>query len=147
MSLNPLGPLDQMFLWLERRHQPMQVGVLELFSPPPGAPADWLYDQVEHLRAATQAQPPFNLREELLFELSRLCLGDELADAYQLPRHKGWQQAVRLYQLANKASTLAHYRLPGFDRLSETLNFRLIRKALVDNLDANPEKRAFRHIA
>lgn len=96
---------------------------------------------------ALAGQPPFNLREELLFELSRLCLGDELADAYQLPRHKGWQQAVRLYQLANKASALAHYRLPGFDRLSETLNFRLIRKALVDNLDANPEKRAFRHIA
>lgn len=62
MSLKPLGPLDQMFLWLDRRHQPMHVGVLELLTPPPGAPPEWLADQVEKLRAATQAQPPFNLR-------------------------------------------------------------------------------------
>lgn len=96
---------------------------------------------------ALAGQPPFNLPAALLFELSRLCLGDELADAYQLPRHKRWEQAVQLYRLGNQASTLAHYRLPGFGRLSESLNFRLIRKALVDNLDANPDKRAFRHIA
>lgn len=96
---------------------------------------------------ALAGQPPFNLPESLLFELSRLCLGNELADAYQLPRHAGWQQAIRAYRLANKASTLAHYRLPGFDRISEALNFRLIRKALVDNLDSDPNKRAFRHIA
>lgn len=62
MSLKPLGPLDQMFLWLDRRHQPMQVGVLELLRPPEGAPPEWLSEQVERLRSATQAQPPFNLR-------------------------------------------------------------------------------------
>lgn len=112
------------------------------------------YDPNEESRAlalavitALAGQPPFNLPVELLFELARLCLGNELADAYQLPRHAGWRQAVRLYRLGNRVGTAAHYHLPGVDRLSETLNFRLIRKALVDNLDANPEKRAFRHIA
>lgn len=92
-------------------------------------------------------QPPFNLTEALLFELSRVCLGDELADAYELPRHKGWQQAVRAYQLANRAATLAHYRLPFVDRVSEHLNFRILHNALSKNLDADPAKRAFRHIA
>ena len=96
---------------------------------------------------ALAGKPPFNLPAPLLFELSRVCLGDELADVYDFPRHKGWQQAVRLYQAANRASTLAHYRVPYFDRLWQEVNFKLLRKALVDNLDANPDKRAFRHIA
>ncbi len=96
---------------------------------------------------ALAGKPPFNLPAPLLFELSRLCLGDELADAYQFPRHKGWQQAVKLYRAGNQLGTLAHYQVPLFDRLWETVNFRLLRKALQDNLDPNPDKRAFRHIA
>lgn len=97
--------------------------------------------------SALAGQPPFNLPEALLFELSRLCLGDELADIYQFPRHAGWQRAVQLYRLGNQLGTFAHYRVPGFDRLSQALNFRIVRKALLDNLDADPDKRAFRHIA
>lgn len=96
---------------------------------------------------ALAGQPPFNLPAALLFELSRLCLGDGLADAYALPRDKRWQQVVQLYRLGNKAGTFAHYHLPWFDRLSEAFNFRMVRKALVENLDPNPDKRAFRHIA
>ncbi|MFT4046385.1 MAG: wax ester/triacylglycerol synthase family O-acyltransferase [Solimonas sp.] len=62
MLLKPLGPIDQMFLWLERRTQPMHVGGLQLLSPPPGAGADWLAHQVEALRKAVRAGPPFNRR-------------------------------------------------------------------------------------
>ncbi|WP_084197586.1 WS/DGAT/MGAT family O-acyltransferase [Solimonas soli] len=58
--MKPLSPVDQMFLWLERRTQPMHVGGLELLTPPAGAGPDWLARQVEELRKAVRAQPPFN---------------------------------------------------------------------------------------
>jgi len=96
---------------------------------------------------ALAGQPPFNLPEALLYELSRLCLGDELADAYQLPRNGFWQRMLKVYQAGNRVGTLAHYHVPGLDRLSEKVNFRLLQKAISENLDPNPEKRAFRHIA
>jgi hypothetical protein len=96
---------------------------------------------------ALAGQPPFNLPEALLYELSRLCLGDELADVYELPRNRLWHRAVLAYKAANRVSALAHYHIPGVDRLSERLNFTLLRNALNKNLDKNPEKRAFRHIA
>lgn len=96
---------------------------------------------------ALAGQPPFNLPAELLYELSRLCLGDELAEAYALPRHRLWQQALKLYRTGNRISTLAHYHVPGVGRLSEKVNFHLLQKALHQNLDPNPDKRAFRHIA
>ena len=96
---------------------------------------------------ALAGQPPFNLPEALLYELSRLCLGEELADAYQLPRDGLWQQAVKLYRAGNQAGTFAHYHLPGFGRLSRQVNFRLLRRALTENLDRNPDNRVFRHIA
>ncbi|NPU90277.1 MAG: DUF2236 domain-containing protein [Gammaproteobacteria bacterium] len=96
---------------------------------------------------ALAGQPPFNLPAPLLYELSRLCLGDELADAYLLPRNRLWQRALQLYRAGNRIGALAHYHVPGMDRLSEKLNFRLLQKAIRENLDPDPEKRAFRHIA
>lgn len=96
---------------------------------------------------ALAGQPPFNLPEALLYELSRLCLGDELADVYELPRNKMWHRAVLAYKAANKVSQFAHYNVPGVDLISEKLNFRMLQKSLYDNLDSNPDKRAFRHIA
>jgi len=62
MQTTPLGAVDQMFLLLERRGQPMHVGGLELLTPPADAPADWLATQISRLRAATEPKPPFNLR-------------------------------------------------------------------------------------
>jgi len=96
---------------------------------------------------ALAGQPPFNLPEALLYELSRVCLGEQLADAYALPRNPLWEQVIRLYRAGNRLGTLAHYHLPLFDKLSERINFQLLHKALSENLDPNPEKRAFRHIA
>ncbi|WP_020650622.1 WS/DGAT/MGAT family O-acyltransferase [Solimonas variicoloris] len=62
MYLKPLSPVDQMFLWLERRTQPMHVGGLELLKLPPGQGPEWIATQVERLRQAVVAQPPFNQR-------------------------------------------------------------------------------------
>ncbi|HET8704769.1 MAG TPA: oxygenase MpaB family protein [Pseudomonadales bacterium] len=92
-------------------------------------------------------KPPFNLKVELLNELSRLCLGDALADAYQLPKHLAWRQAVKAYIGLNKALTFAHYKIPGMGLLSERLNFQAMQKALHENLEPEENKRAFRHIA
>jgi diacylglycerol O-acyltransferase len=59
-AMKMLSPSDQMFLWLERRNQPMHIGGLQLFTPPQGSPHDWLYQQAENARKAVKAQPPFN---------------------------------------------------------------------------------------
>ncbi|PNE01869.1 hypothetical protein A15D_02550 [Alcanivorax sp. MD8A] len=96
---------------------------------------------------ALAGQPPFRLQESLLYELSRICLGDELADVYELPRSAFWLRAVLAYKAANKVATLAHYRVPGVDRISERLNVRMLRAALHKNLPEDPQKRAFRHIS
>ena len=57
-----LSPIDSLFLMMERRHQPLQVGALSLFTPPPGAPRDFALQLAERLRESRQAMPPFNRR-------------------------------------------------------------------------------------
>lgn len=60
--MKAMSPMDQMFLWLEKRNQPMHVGGLQLLTPPPGAPADWSLQLGDRIRQATMAYPPFNQR-------------------------------------------------------------------------------------
>ncbi len=54
-----LSPLDQVFLWLEKRQQPMHVGGLQLFSFPEGAPDDYVAQLADQLRQQTSVTPPF----------------------------------------------------------------------------------------
>ncbi len=49
-----------MFLWVERRHQPMHVAALQLYTPPPGAGKDVVREFVESARRHGGARPPFN---------------------------------------------------------------------------------------
>ncbi|MCG8612378.1 MAG: wax ester/triacylglycerol synthase family O-acyltransferase, partial [Pseudomonadales bacterium] len=58
--MKPLSPADQLFLWLEKRQQPMHVGGLQLFSFPEGAGPKYIAELVESLRAYTQPQGPFS---------------------------------------------------------------------------------------
>lgn len=92
-------------------------------------------------------QPPLPLPVEALYELARLCLGDTVADIYQLPRDRRWLPLIRAYQARNRAATLAHYRLPGHAALSRTVNFQWMRSLLQQRLGTDSERRAFRHIA
>ncbi len=62
--MKPLGPTDAMFLWLEHRRQPMHVGGLQLYTPPPGAGPDFIQELVESFRKHTEACSPFNLRPQ-----------------------------------------------------------------------------------
>ncbi len=60
--MKALTPADQLFLWLEKRQQPMHVGGLQLFSFPEGAGPKYVTELAESLRAYSQPQPPFNQR-------------------------------------------------------------------------------------
>ncbi|MBK7170129.1 MAG: wax ester/triacylglycerol synthase family O-acyltransferase [Gammaproteobacteria bacterium] len=60
--MKKLGMMDDTFLRLESRRQPLHVGMLMLFEPPAGAPGDFATRLAEKLRQSTKAAPPFNWR-------------------------------------------------------------------------------------
>ncbi|GAA3584494.1 WS/DGAT/MGAT family O-acyltransferase [Marinobacter xestospongiae] len=60
--MKPLSPADQLFLWLEKRQQPMHVGGLQLFSFPDDAPDDYVAQLADQLRQQTTVTAPFNQR-------------------------------------------------------------------------------------
>jgi len=57
-----LNPIDQMFLRLERRNQPMHVGALQLFTLPADADQDSVRNIVNEMRDFTDVQSPFDQR-------------------------------------------------------------------------------------
>lgn len=57
-----LSPVDQLFLWLERRQQPMHVAGLQLFSYPEDAKPGYVRELAESMRQYTDPSPPFNKR-------------------------------------------------------------------------------------
>tara|TARA_R100001129_G_scaffold50569_2_gene34964 strand:- start:38 stop:1405 length:1368 start_codon:yes stop_codon:yes gene_type:complete len=57
-----LSPIDQVFLWLEKRQQPMHVGGLQLFSFPDDAPDDYVAQLADQLREQTIVTAPFDRR-------------------------------------------------------------------------------------
>ncbi|MGC8119768.1 WS/DGAT/MGAT family O-acyltransferase [Marinobacter sp. VGCF2001] len=60
--MTPLNPTDQLFLWLEKRQQPMHVGGLQLFSFPEDAPDNYVAQLAEQLRRKTEVTGPFSQR-------------------------------------------------------------------------------------
>lgn len=58
--MNKLSLVDDTFLRLESRRQPLHIGMLMLFEPPADAPADFAAKLAERLRQSTQATAPFN---------------------------------------------------------------------------------------
>lgn len=60
--MKALSPLDQLFLWAERRQQPMHVGGLMLFSFPESAGPSHVTRLAEYLREYKVPQPPFSSR-------------------------------------------------------------------------------------
>ncbi len=57
-----LAMIDDTFLRLESRRQPLHIGVLLLLEPPEGAGKDFAKNIAERLRSYTSMAPPFNLR-------------------------------------------------------------------------------------
>lgn len=60
--MTPLTPVDQMFLWLERRQQPMHVAGLQLFTFPDDAGSKYIRDLAEQMRSYDTPETPFNKR-------------------------------------------------------------------------------------
>lgn len=62
-----LNPIDQVFLRLERRNQPMHVGGLQLFALPADAGENYVRDLVTNARAFDEIDAPFNRRIKYRF--------------------------------------------------------------------------------
>ncbi len=58
--MTPLSPVDQLFLWLEKRQQPMHVGGLYLFSFPEEVGSKYVTELADELRAYQCPEAPFN---------------------------------------------------------------------------------------
>jgi diacylglycerol O-acyltransferase / wax synthase len=62
-----LSPVDQVFLWMEKRQQPMHVGGLQLFSFPEDAPDNYVSQLADQLREQTAVTAPFDRRLDSRF--------------------------------------------------------------------------------
>ncbi|MFZ5722220.1 MAG: WS/DGAT/MGAT family O-acyltransferase [Pseudomonadota bacterium] len=60
--MRALTPVDQLFLWMERRQQPMHVGGLQLFEFPDDAEEGYVQELAQILREYNRPSPPFNQR-------------------------------------------------------------------------------------
>lgn len=60
--MKALSPADQLFLWLERRQQPMHVAGLQLFSFPEDAGPKYVSDLAQSMREHCSPVAPFNQR-------------------------------------------------------------------------------------
>lgn len=60
--MKPLSPVDQLFLWMERRQQPMHVAGLQLFTFPEDAGPKYVRELAEQMREHTRPVAPFNQR-------------------------------------------------------------------------------------
>lgn len=60
--MKALTPVDQLFLWLEKRQQPMHVGGLHILSCPEGASSRFVTDLAEFMRGFQNPNAPFNQR-------------------------------------------------------------------------------------
>lgn len=67
--MKALSPVDQLFLMLEKRQQPMHVAGLQLFSFPEGAGPKYVRELAESMRQAASPEGPFNKR--LQYRLGR----------------------------------------------------------------------------
>ena len=67
--MQPIGPVDASFLFLESPATPQHVSVMQIFSLPPRASEDFLRRLVSHFRGARDLVPPWNQR------LARTVLG------------------------------------------------------------------------
>lgn len=57
-----LSPVDNLFLWLERRRQPLHVAGLQIFRFPDDAGPQYVSELAEYLRQFSAPTPPFDKR-------------------------------------------------------------------------------------
>lgn len=102
--MKALSPMDAMFLIAELRRQPMHVAGLQLYSLPKDAPANFVQQMVEQMRAHQEPQPPYNQR--LVFRGNWFWQEDDQFDLDYHLRHLSLPQPGRIRELLAMTSRL-----------------------------------------
>lgn len=96
--MKALSPTDSAFLWMETRNQPMHVAGLNIYTPPPDAGPDFIFNMLEAWGEHIKAQSPFNLRPVLRMGLWHWQEDKEFELDYHL-RHVALPQPGRIREL------------------------------------------------
>lgn len=101
--MKALGPVDQMFLLLEKRQQPMHVAGLQLFSYPEGAGPKYVNELAESMRNYCCPEAPFNQR--LHYRLGQpYWVPDKQFDIDHHFRHEALPKPGRIRELLSLVS-------------------------------------------
>ncbi len=101
--MKPLSLPDQLFLWLEKRQQPMHVGGLHLFSFPEGVGPKYVTELADYMRSFEKPIPPFDKR--LKTRLGQYYwVEDEQFDLEHHFRHSALPKPGRIRELLSLVS-------------------------------------------
>lgn len=112
--MKALSPADQLFLWIEKRQQPMHVAGLQLFQFPPDVGPRYIRDLVEHLRTFKEPEAPFNQRLVSRFG-QYFWTPDDQFDLEHHFRHRALPKPGRIRELLAYVSA-AHSNLMDRER-------------------------------
>ena len=102
--MTPLSPADQLFLWLEKRQQPMHVAGLMLFSFPEGAGPKYVTELAESLRAYQLPEGRYGKR--LVNRMGRYYWqNDDYFDLEHHFRHEALPKPGRIRELLSRVSS------------------------------------------
>ena len=87
------------------------------------------------------------LEKGVLFEMCRRCLGEERGAQYQLPNSLRDKAVMHGWIRLNRIFTATMLKLPWLADKMAAKNFQMMNKLLLENLEADSNARAFRHIA
>lgn len=101
--MKTLSPVDQLFLYLEKRQQPMHVAGLQLFSFPEGAGPKYVSELARSIREYSSPEPPFNQRLTRRFGQYR-WMEDHQFDMDHHFRHEALPKPGRIRELLSLVS-------------------------------------------
>lgn len=101
--MKALSPVDQLFLFLEKRQQPMHVAGLQLFSFPEDAGPKYISDLAQQMRECCRPVRPFNQRLEHRFG-QPFWVEDKHFDIDHHFRHEALPKPGRIRELLSLVS-------------------------------------------
>ncbi len=101
--MKTLSPVDQLFLYLEKRQQPMHVAGLQLFSFPEGAGPKYVSELARSIREYSSPEPPFNQRLTRRFGQYQ-WMEDQQFDMDHHFRHEALPKPGRIRELLSLVS-------------------------------------------
>ena len=101
--MKTLSPVDQLFLYLEKRQQPMHVAGLQLFSFPEGAGPKYVSELARSIREYSSPEPPFTQRLTRRFGQYQ-WMEDQQFDMDHHFRHEALPKPGRIRELLSLVS-------------------------------------------